>query len=493
MASALHRAGVRAGDHALVMLPTSLRFLHVWFGTNLLGASDVDLNVNYRGGPLVHAVNLGKARVLVAHADYLPRLLDVEEQLTALETVVVCGATGELPRAQRLSLVPVEELLGETDPADPCAPTHMDVASVLFTSGTTGPAKGVLMPHAEAVLIGLQSVHNLRMTENDVFYCFHPLFHMASKFGAIVAALLAGCPIVLDTAFEPEHWLERVREHGATVSIGHGPMLEMIHAQPRRPDDHENPLRALVCAPLPSAIAVDFEQRFGVRGIETWGMTEVSCVTWRPYDAPLKVGSCGRAPAELFEVQVSDPVTGEAVQPGTVGEITVRPRRPGIIMQGYLGMPDKTVEAWRDLWFHTGDSGYVDEEGDLFFVDRGSDRIRRRAENIASYDIEVAACQHPEVVEAAAIAVPSEYQGDDDVKLCAVVRAGATLDHHELLLHLAGQLPHYMVPRYLEFVPALPRTPTNKVQKHLLRKSGVNDSTWDRKSVGVSLRDLLPS
>jgi crotonobetaine/carnitine-CoA ligase len=492
-ASALHRAGVRAGDHVLVMLPTSLQFLHVWFGANLLGASDVDLNTNYRGGPLVHAVNISQARVLVVHASFLPRLLEVEEQLTALETVVLAGAAGELPTSSRLSLVPVERLDGPADPAHTGTPTCRDIASVLFTSGTTGPAKGVLMPHAEAVLIGQQSVHNLRMTEDDVFYCFHPLFHMASKFGAIVASLLVGCPIVLDTAFSPEHWLERVREHGATVTIGHGPMLEMIHAQPRRADDHDNPLRALVCAPLPSAIAVDFEQRYGVRGIETWGMTEVSCVTWRAYDAPLKVGSCGRAPAELFEVQVSDPDTGEAVPAGTVGEITVRPRRPWTVMQGYLGMPDKTVEAWRNLWFHTGDSGYLDDEGDLFFVDRGSDRIRRRAENIASYDIEVAACQHADVVEAAAIAVPSEYQGDDDVKLCAVVREGAPHDHDRLLRHLAARLPHHMVPRYLEFVPALPRTPTNKVQKHVLRAAGVNGTTWDRKSAGVSLRDLLPS
>lgn len=491
-AAALQQIGTQAGDLVLVMLPTSLQFLHVWFGTNLLGAADVDLNTNYRGGPLVHAVNISKATMMVVHESFLRRLLDVEQELDALQTVVVAGGDdAPLPSSDRLSLVRLSSLRGSSAPDGPAAPSYRDTASVLFTSGTTGPAKGVLMPHAEAVMIAQQSVRNLRMTEDDVFYCFHPLFHMASKFGAIVASLLVGCPIVLDIAFEPAQWLQRVREHGATVSIGHGPMLEMIYAQPRRADDHENPLRALVCAPLPSAIAMDFEQRYGVRGIETWGMTEVTCVTWRDYDAPLKVGSCGRAPADLFEVQVSDPETGEPLQDGAVGEITVRPRRPWTIMQGYLGMPDKTVEAWRNLWFHTGDSGYVDDDGDLFFVDRGGDRIRRRAENIASYDIEVAACQHELVVEAAAIAVPSEYQGDDDIKLCAVLRSAGSLSHEGLLRHLAARLPHHMVPRYIEFVTALPRTPTNKVQKHVLRDRGVNDDTWDRKSTGVSLRDLV--
>jgi crotonobetaine/carnitine-CoA ligase len=493
-AAVLQQLGTRPGDHVLVMLPTSLDFLHVWFGTNLLGAADVDLNTNYRGGPLVHAVNLAGARTMVLHASFLPRLLEVEQELEHLQTVVVVGGEGNaLPAARRLSLLTLASIDAAEEPSDTVDPSYRDIASVLFTSGTTGPAKGVLMPHAECVAIAQQSVDNLRLTEDDVFYCFHPLFHMASKFGAIVASIVAGCPIVLDTAFEPEHWLERVREHGATVSIGHGPMLEMIYAQPRRPDDHENPLRALVCAPLPSAIAVDFEERYGVRGIETWGMTEITCVTWRPYDAPLKVGSCGRAPEDAFEVQVSDLDTGEALPPGAVGEITVRPRRPWTIMQGYLGMPDKTVEAWRNLWFHTGDSGYIDDDGDLFFVDRGSDRIRRRAENIASYDIEVAACQHELVAEAAAIAVPSEFSGDDDVKLCAVVREPGTVDPEELLRHLAQRLPHHMVPRYIEFVAALPRTPTNKVQKHVLRSSGVNDATWDRKTTGVSLRDLVPS
>lgn len=493
-AAVLQQVGTRAGDHVLVMLPTSLDFLHVWFGTNLLGAADVDLNTNYRGGPLVHAVNLSGASTMVLHASFLSRLLEVEQELQDLQTVVVVGGDGDaLPASRRLSLRSLASIEAAEEPTGATEPSYRDTASVLFTSGTTGPAKGVLMPHAECVAIAQQSVDNLRMTEDDVFYCFHPLFHMASKFGAIVASILAGCPIVLDTSFQPEHWLERVREHGATVSIGHGPMLEMIHAQPRREDDHVNPLRALVCAPLPSAIAVDFEERYGVRRIETWGMTEITCVTWRPYDAPLKVGSCGRAPADMFELRISDLDSGEPLPTGAVGEITVRPRRPWTIMQGYLGMPDKTVEASRNLWFHTGDSGYVDDDGDLFFVDRGSDRIRRRAENIASYDIEVAACQHELVAEAAAIAVPSEFSGDDDVKLCAVVREPGSVAHEELLRHLAKRLPHHMVPRYIEFFSALPRTPTNKVQKHVLRSSGVNDATWDRKSTGVSLRDLVPS
>jgi crotonobetaine/carnitine-CoA ligase len=243
--------------------------------------------------------------------------------------------------------------------------------------------------------------------------------------------------------------------------------------------------------PFHAASPAIIERRFGVRGLECWGMTEIGIVTWPDMDKPLAFGSCGRVDPDLFELRIADPDTDEEMPAGEAGEMVVRANRPWLFFQGYLGMAEATVEAWRNGWFHTGDTGRIDAEGNVHFVDRVKDKIRRRAENIASYDIESAACAHPAVAEAAAVGVPSEFDGDDDVKLAVVARQGVALDPAELIAFLARELPHHMVPRYVETLTALPRSPTNKIRKAELRASGVGERVWDRKAAGVSLREII--
>ncbi|MCO5129036.1 MAG: AMP-binding protein [Xanthobacteraceae bacterium] len=294
----------------------------------------------------------------------------------------------------------------------------------------------------------------------------------------------------MDGTFKADRWLDRVREAGATVTVSHGPLLEMIHAQEPRPDDADNPLTRIGTAPFPKHIAAAFEQRFGLKGRESWGMTEVGIPCSHPLDEPLRPGSCGKVLSDWFEVRVVDPDTDEERKPGEVGEIVVRSKQPWMLMQGYFGRPDATVESWRNLWFHSGDSGYVDEEGWFYFVDRMKDRIRRRAENISSYDIEVAAQRFEGVLECAAVGVPSEFAGDHDVKLSLVTVPGARVQPEALIAFLAKALPHHMVPRYVEILETLPRTPTFKIQKSVLRQTGVTPQTWDRKAAGIVLRTL---
>jgi len=243
-----------------------------------------------------------------------------------------------------------------------------------------------------------------------------------------------------------------------------------------------------MASPFPRRIAADFERRFGVRGVEVWGMTEVNNPCWCPLDEPLRTGTCGKVNGDWAEVRVVDPETDVELPAGQVGELVVRPKRPWTMMQGYLGMPEKTVAAWRNLWFHTGDAGHVDADGWFHFVDRLGDRIRRRAENISSYEIESAAALHPAVLECAAIGVPSGYESDDDIKLLVALRPGHIWRPDHLLEHLVRLLPHYMVPRYLQPIEALPRTPTNKVMKSQLY--AVAGECWDRKAAGVALRDV---
>lgn len=486
-AARLAQLGVAPGDMLQILASTSPEMVFTWFATSLLGAVDVTLNTSYRSAPLVHALNLCQGKVLVIDPDYLPRLAEIEADLTDLDTVVLLQPAADRPALRRLKVVELSEV-----PQAPLAaadgPCYRDISSIVFTSGTTGPAKGVRIPHAQAFVYAQQHVAGFDMTDTDVFYCFHPMFHIGGK-GALYSALLAGGKVVLRDRFVPEAWIDDIRRYGATLTIGHGPMLEMIFAQPERPEDGDNQLRAVMACPFPAAIAERFEARFAVKGVEVYGTTECATPSWRSLDEPLRLGSCGRPSNDVVEVLIVDPETREEVPAGQAGEIVVRPLVPWVLMQGYHGMPEATVEAWDNYRYNTGDAGRFDEDGYLYFLDRMKDRIRRRAENIASYDIEVAACSFEGVLEAAAVGVPSGYQADDDIKLCVV--ADGPLDHLQLLKHLASELPHFMVPRYIDVLDQLPRTPTNKVRKQLLREENITPTTWDRHGAGVSLRDLV--
>ena len=445
IAGQLTGLGVTRGDLVPLLAETSAPAVHAWLGVNLAGAADVPLNTAYRGASLAHGIGLCHARLIITEPSFLPRLAEVAADLPALQTVVLLGAaaasdladTPGLAGLRVVALDPVPDGPVPSGPApsgpvpDPEALTGRDTASVLFTSGTTGPAKGVIMTHAQTYAIAQEIVDGLRITDRDVFYCFHPMFHM-TRFGSVYTALLAGCPVVLDRRFDPAAFLDRARRYGATATIGHGPMLEAIYRQPERPDDADNPLRTILTAPLPAKIAADFERRFGVRAIDTWGMTEVTCVTMRPYQAPLRPGCCGRPRDDLLEVRIVDPETDEVLAAGQVGEITVRPREPWVVMQGYLGMPDLTVAAWRNFRFHSGDFGYLTPDGYLYFAERSGDRIRRRAENVSAYDIESAASSHPQVQDCAAVGVASSFESDDDIKLCVVPVPGPVPGEPEL-------------------------------------------------------------
>jgi crotonobetaine/carnitine-CoA ligase len=503
IAGTLARLGVRPGDMVPLLVETSAAAVAAWFAVNIAGAADVPLNTAYRGASLAHGINLPGARLLIANPAFLPRIAEVAAELTTLEAVLLLDddqvneddppaglGLRVLRLADQRDLGGLGDLGGEADdgPApDPAELSYRDIASVVFTSGTTGPAKGVLMTHAQTYAIAREIVDGLRIGADDVFYCFHPMFHM-TRFGSVYVALLAGCPVVLDRRFDPAGFLDRARRFRATATIGHGPMLEAIYRQPERPDDADNPLRTILTAPLPAQIAADFERRFAVRAIDTWGMTEVTCVTMRPYDDELRPGCCGRPRDDLLEVLIVDPETDEPVPTGQAGEITVRPREPWVVTQGYLGMPELTVAAWRNFRFHSGDFGYLTEDGYLYFAERSGDRIRRRAENVSAYDIESAAARHPQVLDCAAVGVPSEFDSDDDIKLCVVPAPGPALDQADLIGHLVRTLPHYMVPRYIQLVAELPRTPTNKVQRQVLRAAGTGPGVWDRVAAGVSVR-----
>jgi crotonobetaine/carnitine-CoA ligase len=490
LANALRACGVGRGSCVAILCPTGLPHLHAWLACGLLGATEVPINPVLRGGALEHVLRTTKPAVALVDRGLLPHLLEAEQAVGCLTHVILVGSGEPADLAGRdVTLLHYDDVLRSQSPKIPDAQVSTaDIGSVMFTSGTTGPAKGATMPNGQLCLLALQAQEAMQIRGDDVFYCAHPLNHIAGKYMGIFATFAAGGRVVLDERFEAANWLNRVRASEATLSIAHGPMIEMIAAQPPRPEDSQHALRRLMCCPMPKHLAVDFEARFALRGVEMWGMTEVACPAWTSLNGPRVEGSCGRPLRDYYDLRIVDPETDEELPSGTVGEIVVRPRFPFTTMQGYLGMPNETLDAWRNLWFHTGDAAYLDADDNLFFVDRLKDRIRRRAENISAYDIEIAALAFPPVREAAAVGVPSGFEGDDDIKLCIVPDGPVELA--ELLAFLAGRLPPFMVPRYIEVLDALPRTPTNKVRKRDLSSAGITAATWDRSKGNIRLREL---
>lgn len=491
IARGLRALGVQPTESVLVMLPNSLEAVHAWFGICMAGAVDASINTAYRGATLVHAIRTSQARVAIVSGKYLPQVAAVAVDVPSLKTVIVVGSPPlEVSWPVEIEVMSLTDLDCAANGSPLPAVLPSDIASLIYTSGTTGPAKGVLMPHAQVSLLARLTAVKTGLRSSDVVYCYYPLYHMAGKFMSVLAVLAAGAKIVLDADFRPIEWLERVRRAGATVTAAHGPILEMAFAVPESPQDRDHKLRMLRAAPLPKRIAADFRSRFGVKTMEVWGMTELGIPCWGDEREAPRPGASGRVDSDWYELQVVDPATDEPVPTGQLGEFVVRSKHPWTIMQGYIGLPDATAKAWRNLWFHTGDLGFIDDDGYVHFVERATERIRRKGENISAFEIESAALQQDCVAEAVAVGVPSGFESDEEVKLVVVRHPGMPLAPETLLRFLAERLPHYMVPRYIEFVDSLPRSATGKIQRGSLKASTAT-AVWDRKAAGIELRRLL--
>jgi carnitine-CoA ligase len=492
LAGGLRGLGVQPSNRVLIMLPNSMEIVLAWFSTNLLGAVEVPINIHYKESWLVHEVNDCEAHLAIVHEQYLERFIQVVDQLEHLTDFVVVGGdegTAHQEMDKKWSMHAWSELENAEAIDKPVETHYYDTAAIMYTSGTTGPSKGVVVPYGVGGVFAQGVVDVAELTSDDVNYVVHPLFHANAQFMQILPSLLVGARISLWPGFSASRWLDQVRATGATITNTLGVMCNFIHSQPVREDDADNPLRAMITLPAPSDIAEDFERRFGVKCLEGYGMTEIGVVTYRRLEEPLRLGSAGRA-LEWFDVRVVDPETDEPLPPGEVGEIVVRPKTTGIMMKEYNNVPAKTVEAWRNLWFHTGDAGEMDEEGYLYFRDRVKDVIRRRGENISSFSIESVANTHPTVEESAAIAVPAGHGvgAEDEVKLCVVLKHGEELDPAELHEYCAQRMPYFAVPRYIEYVAEIPKTANEKVRKNVLREQGITPNTWDREAAGIQVR-----
>jgi len=476
-AAGLQALGVRRGDRVLIMLPNGAFGLRAMFAANYIGAIMVPINTAYRGALLEHVIADSRAEVAVVDAALLPRVLEVATG--ALKRIVVAGADTPPPAPDHLELLGQGVLLDPgREPADPERPIEpWDTQSIIFTSGTTGRSKGVLSSYMHCYTA--MNPATWTCTRADDRHLLHmPIFHIGGAFIAAMA-LCVGASVAVVERFRTESFWPTVRRLEVTSVFLLGAMATFLLKAPARPDDREHPLRHVMIVPL-GAAGPPFGERFGVDFYTLFNMTEISTPLMSGPN-PAKPGLCGR-PRDGVALRLVDG-HDVPVPDGTPGELIIRTDAPWTMTHGYDGRPEATAEAWRNGWFHTGDVFVRDADGDFFFVDRLKDAIRRRGENISSWEVEVEILSHPDVREAAVVAVPSEHTEDEVLAVLSPV-AGRTIDPAAIVAHLEPRLARFMIPRYIRVVDDLPKTPTSKVEKHLLRARGLEAPYWDREKPG---------
>ncbi len=475
-AAALQRLGVRQGELVLSWLPNGPDAVTVWFALNYIGAVYVPVNTAYRGALLAHVVADLGASLIVLHGGLADRLAALPAG--ALRRGIVVG-----PANASLAFDTIDAAVlsaADGDPADPDRPiAPWDLQSVIYTSGTTGPSKGVLSSYLH---LWSTSMAFHFVTETDRGMANLPLFH-AGGTGAVYRMLVKGASVAVVDSFRTQTFWQTIRATGTTVLTLLGAMTPFLMKEPVSAGDRGHGLRAVTMVPLADDARV-FTERFGVDVYTTFNMTEVSCPIFSGPN-PAKPGSCGELRAGV-QARVVDENDCE-LAPGDVGELIVRTDMPWAMNGGYHRNPEATARAWRNGWFHTGDAFRMDADGTFYFVDRLKDAIRRRGENISSFEVEREILAHPAVREAAVVGVQSEY-GEDEVMAIAALVPEQALNATALVEFLRPRLPHFMVPRYVRFVDELPKTPTQKVEKHRLRAEGRTPDTWDGLSTGLRFK-----
>ena len=480
LADAFASDGTKQGDRIAVMSENRLEILDAWFACAWLGAILVPINTATKGLQLQHVLSNADPHALAIESALTDRFEALDERPPALQHVwSFDNASG----TNSLGL-PVTTFPAPGAPVMPRRVAPGDTVTIVYTSGTTGPSKGVMCPHAQfywwadstaALLDGIQT--------DDVLYTCLPLFH-SNALNACMQALVHGAQIVVGPRFSASRFWERVVAADATVTYLLGAMVSILAKTPPVAAENEHRLRVALSPATPAHLHDLFQERFRLLLRDGFGMTETNAVIGAR-NGEQRPGTMGHV-MPGYQAKVVDEHDNE-VPDGTPGELVMRADEPFAFATGYWRMPEQTVESWRNLWFHSGDRVVREPDGAFRFLDRMKDAIRRRGENISAWEVEQVLESHPDVAAAAAIPVASEL-GEDEVMAIIVTRPGATVQYAELIRHCEPRLAYFAVPRYLETVDELPLTPNGKIQKFVLRQRGITAKTWDRDAAGVTIR-----
>ena len=489
ISGALAGFGVGPGDRVATLIDNSSEAMLAWWGIVAGGAVAVPVNTAYKGEYLRHQLVDSGARVLVVGADLAERMERVVDDVDSLEHVVVIG--GATPDV-RAPLHTWDELLAAAPAplADGVRPS--DLATFIYTGGTTGPSKGCMLSHGYHGTLSRQIGVCWRRTADDVVWTPLPLFHFNAIVTAVLGPLVYGGRSAIYRRFSVSNFWPEMNRVGATVTSTLGTMAYLLANDIDRPEqprsgapEANTSLRLIGAAPLPVQIDRTIRERFGVATFSgAYGVTEASLLSWQPPGVDNRPDAAGVVNDEYFDVRIFDDDDNELPR-GTDGEIVVRPKRPHTMFEGYWGRPEATVETSRNWWYHTGDIGRIDVDGYLYFVDRKADYLRRRGENISSFEVERILMRHPALADVAVHAVPSELT-EDDLKVTATPKEGAAVAEDELFRWCIDELPYFALPRFIELRAELPRSPVGRVLKRELRDEVATDAWWDADASGIS-------
>lgn len=483
LATSLCSMGINPGDRVATLIENSIEAVYAWWGIILSGGIAVPINTAYKGEYLRHQLADSGSRVIIVAAEFLGRLEAVAPSVGSLQHVVAIGETR--PKIKNTSTALWTDLL-QSDATPPQLNTKpSDLGTFIYTGGTTGLSKGCMLSHNYHEALTRQIGICWERTSDDVVWTPLPLFHFNAITTAVMGPLVFGGRSAIYRRFSVSNFWPEMNRVGATITSTLGTMAYLLAHDVDRPEmprsgapEANTSLRLLGAAPMPVEVDDIMKNRFGLTTFSAaYGVTEASLISWQPPGGYNKPNAAGVINNEYFDVRIFDDEDNELPR-GSRGEIVIRPKRPDVMFTGYWGRPDVTVETSRNWWYHTGDVGIIDDENFLFFVDRKADYLRRRGENIASFEVESIIMGQGQIADVAVHAVPSPMS-EDDLKITATLVDGANLTEEELFLWCVEQLPYFALPRYIEFRKELPRSPVGRVLKRELRDEGATAASWD--------------
>ncbi|WP_275706534.1 AMP-binding protein [Marinobacter iranensis] len=477
--------GISKGDHVALLMGNCTQFVLSIFALAKLGAVAVPINTAAKGVLLEYLLHQSTSKAIIVQHELYERAASIVDGLKGFGPVVIAEVDGgSVPEGT----VNFDDMLDADGSCPEVFVDPRDTMFLMFTSGTTGPSKGVVSPHSQGLSCGNQAIEAYGYTPDDVIFTCLPLFHANALWYSFMSALVCGAKLVVTRRFSGSNYWEEIVSSGATQTNALGAMANIALKELGRIDRSRLKLRQMMVVPALDGETARPLTDLGIKMTSLFAQTETFAVTLHGPDEPLeKAGSAGRPRAHVSLAILDD--DDNALAPGEVGEIALRPMAPGIMMDGYFRMPEETLSSCSTLWFHTGDRGYLDKDDYLYFVDRKKDAIRRRGENISTYELEMIICSYDSIREAAAVAVPSEL-GEDDVLVFVVMEEGHVFEAEKIIRFCDENMPYFMVPRYLEAISALPKTTSEKVEKYKLREIAADrmKQLWDREASGIKLK-----
>jgi crotonobetaine/carnitine-CoA ligase len=478
-AAALQSAGIRAGDRVALICTNRMEFIEMLLGCAWLGAVLVPINVASRGPQLQHILSNSGARLLVVEGACAENLSMLDPSTLSVEAIWSIDAATTI-RMGNLESVPIRRSDANVSPV---ALRPSDLAVILYTSGTTGPSKGVCCPHAQYFWWAVNTARLLGITAEDALLTPLPLFH-TNALNAFYQALLTGASLAIEPRFSASGFAPALARQHATVTYLLGAMVPILLARPPSPADRTHRVRIALAPGVPARFHAPFRDRFCIALLDGYGSTETNFALGCAIDRQ-RPGLMGPA-FDGFEACAAD-ADDNRLPDGTPGELLLRACEPFAFATGYFGMPEQTVAAWRNLWFHTGDRVVREADGYFRFLDRIKDAIRRRGENVSAFEVEQVLLAHPAVANAAVYAVPSEF-AEDEVMAAIVPREGMAVSPDAIAAWCRPRLAGFAVPRFIAVLAELPMTENGKVEKYRLRARGAALGDWDGAATAYSPR-----